>query len=105
MSKVKPINPNEIASKKVEEIPDEVIATFNKLIAMKFSQGSALIKQEDIMISLQEQGFKREEIFHNGWLNIEEIYEDAGWEVHYDKPAYNESYPASFTFSKRGKQG
>jgi hypothetical protein len=103
MSKVKPISPNEIASKKVEEIPDEVIATFNRLIAMKFNQGSATVKQEDVLISLQEQGFNKLEILHDGWLNVEEIYEEAGWEVHYDKPAYNESYPATFTFTKKGK--
>jgi hypothetical protein len=39
-------------------------------------------------------------IFSKGYLNFEELYEAQGWKVVYDKPAYNESYKANFTFIK-----
>jgi len=42
----------------------------------------------------------RSEIINNGWLNIEEAYRAADWEVEYDKPAYNETYRAHFIFKK-----
>ena len=47
-----------------------------------------------------EKGLNRNEIFNKGWLNIEEVYRSAGWKVNYDKPAYNESYDAYFTFER-----
>lgn len=38
------------------------------------------------------------DIFNNHWLDIEDKYALDGWKVIYDKPAYNESYEASFKF-------
>jgi len=46
-------------------------------------------------------GKTRDEVFDKGWLNIEPMYRAAGWKVVYDKPAYNESYEPTFTFTKR----
>jgi hypothetical protein len=46
-------------------------------------------------------GVSRQEVFDNQWLDIEDIYREAGWKVSYDKPAYNETYKAYFTFSRR----
>jgi hypothetical protein len=46
---------------------------------------------------------ERGEIFHRGWLDVEDAYRAEGWTVVYDKPGYNESYAASFTFSARSK--
>ena len=37
-------------------------------------------------------------IYDNNWLDIEDIFREAGWKVTYDKPAYNESYDAYFKF-------
>jgi hypothetical protein len=45
--------------------------------------------------------YKREDVFKNGWLNVEHLYETHGWKVEYDKPAYNEDYPATFKFIER----
>lgn len=33
------------------------------------------------------------------WLNFEGAYRRAGWKVEFDKPGYNESYPATFKFT------
>lgn len=50
---------------------------------------------------LVRRGMKRDELFDKGWMDIEPIYRKSGWRVEYDKPAYNETYPATFTFSKK----
>jgi|SRR5215217_4188967 len=98
----KPISPNEIAEAKKSAFPDFVVETFNELIAANFSNGSATILQEDAVALLMERGqVNRNQVFNMGWLNIEEIYRAEGWKVSYDKPGYNESYPASFEFRKK----
>lgn len=45
-----------------------------------------------------------DEVFKKGWLNVEYLFRAAGWEVQYDKPGYNETYEAYFTFSKKVKR-
>ena len=40
----------------------------------------------------------RNKIITNGWLDIEDYYANYGWNVYYDKPAYNESGRAFFKF-------
>lgn len=46
---------------------------------------------------------ERHQVFEKHWLDIETAYRQAGWEVEYDKPAYNETYGASWEF-KHGKR-
>lgn len=98
-----PITPQEAEESLAGNIPEEVLSVFNTLIAAGFSGGDSksTIRQEDVIKVLVNQGFKRADIFYNGWLNVEPLYRKAGWKVEYDKPAFNESYPATFTFSKR----
>ena len=102
MMKSKPITPEETSSKFLEEIPDVVIETFNSFIS-KINGKSITIKQDDIIKTLVKNGLSRDNIFKNHWLDVEKIYEEAGWKVEYDKPAYNESYPATFTFTPKTK--
>ncbi len=45
----------------------------------------------------------RKQLFEKGWLDVEPIFKKAGWDVEYDKPGYNESYPATFKFSRKKK--
>jgi len=40
-------------------------------------------------------------IFDNHWLDVEPIFEDCGWKVEYDKPGFNENYPATFKFTPK----
>jgi hypothetical protein len=49
---------------------------------------------------LVKKGLKKQQIFDDNLLDVEEVYEKAGWKVEYDKPAFNESYPATFTFRR-----
>ena len=98
-SSIKPISPADIAKKKIEVIPPLVIEVFNELLAKKFTAGSAKILQDDVIAAIiSRKSITRAEIFEQGWLNVEEIYRAQGWRVEYDKPGYNESYKAYFTF-------
>lgn len=97
-----PISPDEIPKAKREHIPPEVFAAFNELIAAGYTAGYVTIKQDDVIeLILTKMGDKiggSRDVFSKGWLNVEEAYEDVGWTVRYDKPAYNEDYPATFQF-------
>ena len=98
-SKAQPIKPSQIIAKKKDTIPEEVFEVFNELITEHFSNGSSTFKLKDVVKLLVKKGLKENVIFDKGWLDVEEIYEKAGWDVSYDKPAYNESYDATFTFT------
>ncbi len=99
--KVRPIRPTEVVSKRKASIPDVVFETFNEMIAQDFNGTFAYVYQDDIVKSLVEKGFKRDDIFKNHWLDVEEIYRKQGWEVKYDSPAYCESYHAHFIFTAK----
>ena len=96
-----PIKPDDVARQKKELFPDGVIEAFNELIAETFVNGQASFKQEDVVERIVSKGIEKTDIFSNHWLDVEEIYIKAGWKVKYDQPAYNETYPATFTFTKK----
>lgn len=111
MSIIKPITPAEIGAAKATAIPPEVIKVFNDLIARHFVNDSATFRQSEVLDHLAiemgaeftspDAGAKwTKKVFRNGWLNVEDLYHDVGWIVEYDKPGFNESYPATFTFTK-----
>lgn len=113
MNKIQPIKPSEIIQKKTDYIPDEMFKAINDLIVMKWNGDSATIKQIEIVnayldnLELSEHPLEinrkteKDKIFNNHWLDIEDIYRNAGWKVDYDKPGYNESYEPLFVFSKK----
>lgn len=111
---MKPITPSEVAQTKGSVLPPEVIQAFNELIASYCIDGCAVLKQEDVIeriIQLMaisnpdtDRAILRPLIFEKGWLNVEPLFEAAGWKVEYDKPGYCETYPATFTFIKRRKR-
>lgn len=97
---VEPISPDDIAFAKRAAIPEFVIEAFNELIALNFSGRTATVLQKDVK-ALINQKMPSTVNFSAKWLNIEELYESHGWRVIYDSPSYNETYDASFTFSKK----
>lgn len=103
---VKPITPGEVYLA-APQVPDHVIETWNKLIAKNWDGRQATIMQKEAIKALGGTGGEK-----MAWLNIEEIFRQAGWVVEYDKPGYNETYEASFKFTKgrrrtdgQGKEG
>lgn len=100
-----PLKADEVEDAKSASIPPEVFEVFNDLITKDLSGGQAVVKQDDVVAALvSRMEVTRQVIFDNGWLNVEHAYEKAGWHVEYDKPGFNESYPATFTFTKRNKR-
>lgn len=97
-----PLTPSEVGKGKISTIPETVFEAFNAEILAQFSGRKAIVKQARVVDRLKFRGMTSEEIFSNGWLNVEEAYRAAGWKVDYDKPGYNESYDAVFEFTSRG---
>jgi len=98
MNKIKPITPVEAANK--QEIPDFVFEAFNKLISENYYNKQAKVVQKDaenLIRQLMPDGID----FNYNWLNVESAYQQNGWEVEYDKPAYCESYDAYFVFKEK----
>lgn len=98
----KPISPAEIGLYKARSFPAEVFDAFNELIVRNFSGGAATVRQDQVieLILSKTNSADRQAVFANGWLNVEEAYVAAGWKVVYDKPGYNESYEANWTFRR-----
>lgn len=96
---IEPITPTEVKSI-IRTMPDEVIEGFNELIAKYWDGTRARFRQDKAAeLICQKMGIQVEAVFDSHYMDIEHIYEQAGWKVYYDKPAYNESYPATFEFS------
>lgn len=105
MSNVKPISPVEAENEHRDTIPDSIIRAFNTLIIKNYEpiNKTSIVKQCEILDMVcgdPDCGMlKRDDVFDNHWLDVEDIYREQGWDVIYDKPAYNESYDAYFVFS------
>lgn len=98
----KPYSPTEAALAKQTVLPAAVINAVNELLAKNYDGQRAVIKQKDIVGTIISQLDTTErEMLAKNWLNIEPLYELYGWKVSYDKPGYNESYDATFTFERK----
>ncbi len=100
-NKIKPIKPGEVAKQKKNDFPDAVFEAFNEVIAANFYGKDATFNQEDVEALMVKKGLNCNEIYKKGWMDVEDVYEKAGWTVDYDAPGYNETYPATFTFRAR----
>ena len=98
---IKAFTPQEAASQHAANVPDFVIAAVNKLLAAKFTgRGSVTLLQKDIVAEITgSRDISSNALYDNHWLDFEPAFEKSGWKVVYDKPGYNESYEANFTFT------
>jgi len=104
---VRPITPETVRDQHTSLIPEEVIEAFNEMIAEEWNGHSAKVKQDAVMARIllklatneEYRDVTRDQVFTRRWLDVEDTFRHAGWEVEYDKPAYNETYTATFTFS------
>jgi hypothetical protein len=97
-----PMRPDEVAAAKKVVIPDAVWDAFNAEIASRFIGGCAIVPQQAVVDKLIAAGFNEIDIFDKGWLNVEDGYRALGWHVEYDKPGWNEFYPAKYKFTAAG---
>lgn len=101
-SEIKPLRPEQIAAGKLKTLPGQVLDAFNELIAENFSDGEASITQKEAVKRMMGKGLVRTDIYSKGWLDVEEIYRQAGWKVTYDSPVYygGENFEPYYTFSR-----
>lgn len=98
---VGPIRPEDALPAKRESIPEVVFEAFNELIIRDLTaSGHSIVRQGEVVALIESKGLPRAKLFMNNWLDVEPYYREVGWEVVYDKPAYNESYEATFSFRK-----
>jgi hypothetical protein len=99
---MKPITPAIAAKTKQSKIPDVVIEAFNTLIAKEFDGNQARILQKDVVKEIcKNSSYHAQDIYDNGYLDVEDTFRKASWKVVYDKPGYCESYEANFTFTRK----
>jgi hypothetical protein len=98
---IKPLRPSEIAEKAKLEIPNVVIQAVNTLLIRNYRQGSIKIYQDELIKEIQkiDDSFSSADIFSGRMLDFEDVFNDFGWRVVYDKPAYCENYEPNFTFT------
>lgn len=99
---MKPITPQEALDNVEKAFPEFVFEAVNNCINQNyFGKSSFTIKQDEIMkeiLKLAPEGTTRQEVFDKHWMDFENAYRKVGWVVEYDKPGYNETYDAFFTF-------
>jgi len=74
--------------------PDFVIQAFNECIAESKMKNKPYVYQKDVVakiLTLAPQGTKRNTIFDEHWLDVENHYRKAGWKVEFYKPHYSET--------------
>jgi hypothetical protein len=120
---ITPIKPSDLSSQKQKLIPEFVIESFNEIVAKCWNGHYSEFKQNEVIkiMILKSEGWEgRKEIdemhasrqeaelrqlfFEQHFLDIEPIFESVGWNVEYDKPAWNETYEATFKFTKKRQQ-
>lgn len=100
-NKVLPITPSKVCKAIRDDIPDQIFEAFNELIVKNCRGKIACVSQTEAVKLIVSKGLKKADLFENGWLDVEKHYRSAGWKVVYDKPAFNEDYEPTFTFTKR----
>ena len=93
----RPLSPNEVQQKWTSQVPGEIFEAINSLLVEKWhgNESQIFIYQKEI---IDRVNIPKDEIYKNHWLDIEPFYEEMGWTVLYDQPAYCESYESNFTF-------
>lgn len=102
---VKPVSPAEALANRKNVFPPQVIEAVNELLTLKYSGGSVTLLQKDVIEKILQRmpDLTKNDLFNNHFLDFEDLFEQNGWNVVYDKPAYYESYEPSWKFTpKRG---
>ena len=104
IGEILPIKPSEVVERKLAAIPNEMIQAVNDCIVKHWHGHEATFKQDELIeryfeiIGEPNVESNREKLFDNRHLDFEPIFEKEGWDVKYDKSAFNESYLSTFRF-------
>ena len=101
---IKAISPKEAT----KTVPDEVLESFNEIIAENISYGVAQFYQSKVVDRIISKGLvkprdnkERQKIFDKNWLDVKEIYEKIGWDVSYSQSSFVDFGTNIFTFKTR----
>ena len=100
MNQVKPFGPADARANVVNVIPDTVLNAVNALLSENYDASEITLTQKDIIARVKKLRHPADD-FDYKWLNFEPVYEQAGWVVKYEKPAYDENFDAYFTFKPK----
>lgn len=97
----KPLTPADIDAhiKSGARIPDFVLVAVNMLLLKATNPNYIVLKLKDVKTAIFDQLPARRP-FDPQWLDFEPAYREAGWDVIYDRPGYNEDYEPTWTFKK-----
>lgn len=96
---VSPIRPEQVEARKQAAIPVELIAAVNDLIVKHWDGSRARVFAKDIVAAVADT-YTAKELYAHRWMDFEPTFREAGWAVTYDQPGYNETYDASYTFTR-----
>lgn len=97
-----PIKPQDVTKRKAELFPQEVFKVFNDLIASNWDGQSSKFKKDEALTRIMSAlNLTKNEVYARNYLDVEDVYGEAGWDVFYDKPGYNENYDATYTFTQK----
>lgn len=99
---VLPIKPSEVVEKK-EELPDGVIEVYNDLIAKNFKDGRAVVLHKHALSAIAiKMHTSKEKCINNRWLDVMEVFQEAGWDVKHRAPPYAADGEEQYIFIKKG---
>ena len=97
---MKPLSPEEVLEQRHEAFPDFVIEAVNTLLKRNYNGCDCVITLKEVEKEIKSR--KPPELdWEQWWLDFESIYRKAGWSVVFDKPGYNESYPSTYSFTRK----
>lgn len=98
----KPITPADVENIKAERMRPEMIDAANELIAEHWNGYSACFTLNELCARARAKlNMEAGASFKNGELDIEVVFRKHGWKVEFDKPGFNETYSANWTFTKK----
>jgi hypothetical protein len=104
-----PLKPDEVRPLQRAAMPEYVFSAVNELLVEKLRGYSVTLLQsvvaDRILAHAAAAGVEltRQQAYDRGYLDFEDAYREAGWDVVYDRPGYNETYEANFTFKRKTK--
>lgn len=96
---VNPLSPAEAKAAHLHTLPGEVIKAVNDRLVRAGDASKIIIRQNELVDELAAMGFDRDILFRDHLLDFEDLFRERGWNVVYDKPGYNETYSAYWTFT------
>lgn len=95
-----PVTPAEAIAAQQTQIPDVIFDTVNALLVQRSGSSRITITQKEVIAQLGAAGMDAETIYKNSMLDFEAAYEASGWQVVYEKPAYNEPFAPYWVFTR-----